>query len=312
MGEGGGEDEGCAFDGQNEMGVEEAGNVGGVDGAQRRGDGGGDGGQGDDDDGFWVVEGGRGVEAKVEAFLLGGGDGGDVLVFRGVESVEEAGEVDDGADVGGVVAGAGELGVGGLVDEVGAGAVGKSGDDGFGVAVVEQGLVAGLGEAGVLLSKLPLETLRIRTQVEGAGEEIGVFLEGLGVAGRNELHGGDVFFGAGLFKAGFGEVLGGADEDAGAAFDGGAEGAEVAAGFGGEEEQGLLSVGRNGDEDTFFADLFLPSLDAGEPGVGRWVGGAAEEADDEEVVDGLGGRAGRGGARAGRRAGDLGRRRWAG
>ncbi len=114
--------------------------------------------------------------------------------------------------------------------------------------------------------------------------------QGLGVGGRNLPHGGEILFDAGLLEAGLGEVLGGADEDAGAAADGGAEGAEVAAGLRGEEEDGLLGLVGNGDGDALFADLFVPGLDAEEPVVGGRVGGAAEEGGDEEVVDGLGGR----------------------
>ncbi len=114
--------------------------------------------------------------------------------------------------------------------------------------------------------------------------------EGLGVVGGDAADGGEIFFDAGLLEAGFEEVLRGADEDAGAAADGGAEGGEVAAGLGGEEEDGLLGLVGDGDGDAFFADFFVPGLDPGEPVVGRRVGGAAEEGGDEEVVDGLGGR----------------------
>ena len=107
VGEGGGEDERSAFDGEDDGGLEEAGDGVGVGGAQRRRDGGLDGRQADDDDGFGIVEGGRGVEAEVEGFAVGEGDGGDVLVLGGVEAAHEADEVDDGADVGAVEAGAG-------------------------------------------------------------------------------------------------------------------------------------------------------------------------------------------------------------
>ncbi len=85
------------------------------------------------------------------------------------------------------------------------------------------------------------------------------------------------------------EVLRGADEDAGTAADGGAEGAEVAAGLRGEEEDDLLGLVGHGDGDALFADLFVPGLDTEEPVVGGRVGGAAEEGGDEKVVDGLGG-----------------------
>ncbi len=235
------------------------------------------------------MEGGRGVEAEVEGFAVGEGDGGDVLVLGGVEAAHDADEIDDGADVSAVEAAAADAGVGGLVDEVGAGSVAESFGDGLAVAVVEEGLAAGLGEAVGLGVDGLLEAVAVGLEVEGAGEEVGVFGEGLGVVGRDAAHVGEIGFDAGLFEAGFGEVLRGADEDAGAAADGGAEGAEVAAGFGGEEEDDLLGFGGHGDGDAFFADFFVPGLDLGEPVVGGRVGGAAEEGGDEEVVDGLGG-----------------------
>ena len=86
------------------------------------------------------------------------------------------------------------------------------------------------------------------------------------------------------------EVLGGANKDAGTAADGGAQGAEVAAGLRGEEEDGLLGFVGNRDGDAFFADLFVPGLDAEEPVVRGRVGGAAQEDRYQKVVDGLGGR----------------------
>jgi len=117
-----------------------------------------------------------------------------------------------------------------------------------------------------------------------------VLLELDGVGGRDAADGGEVFLDAGLLEAGFGEVLRGADEDSGATLDGGTEGGEVASGFGGEEEDGLLGFGRNGDEGAFVADFLVPGLDTDEPIVGWGIGGAAEEDADEQVVYGLRGR----------------------
>ncbi len=236
------------------------------------------------------MEGGRGVEAEVEGFAAGEGDGGDVLVLGGVEAAHDADEVDDGADVGAVEAGAADGGVGGLVDEVGAGAVAEAFGDGLAVAVVEEGLGAGLGEAVGLSVNGLLEAVAVGLEVESAGEEVGVLGEALGVVGWDATHVGEIGFDAGLLEAGFGEVLRGTDEDAGTASDGGAEGGEVASGFGCEEEDDLLGFVGDGDGDALFADFFVPGLDLGEPVVGRRVGGAAKEGGDEEVVDGLGGR----------------------
>ena len=225
--ESGGKDERGAFDGDGGRGFEEAGDVVGFCGAQGGSDGLLDGGQADDDDGFGVDEGGWGVEAEVEGLSLWKSDGGDVLVLGGVEVAHEADEIDQGADVGGVSTAGGELGGAGGVDEVRAGAGRESGDEGLLVAVVEEGLGAGLGEAGELGIDGLLEAVGVGFEGEGAGEEVGVLLEVGGVRGRDAADEGEVFFDAGLLEAGLGEVLRGADEDAGTATDGGAEGGEV-------------------------------------------------------------------------------------
>jgi len=288
VGEGGGEDEGRAFYGKDDRGLEEAGDELGVCLAKGWGDGGLDGGEAYDDDGFGIVEGGGGVEAEVEGDVLGEGDGGDVLVVRGVETTHEAGKIDDGSDVGTVDTASGELGVAGGGDEIGTGAGGESGDDGLAVAVVEEGLVAGLGEAVVLEVNGTFEAFFVGAEVEGAGEEIGVVEEGPGVGGWHLAHGGEVHLDAGLLEAGLSEILRGADEDSGTSADGGAEGGEVAAGFRGEEEDGLLGFVGDGDFDAFVTDGLGPGGDFDEPVIGGWVGGATQEDGYEEVVDGLG------------------------
>ncbi len=289
VGEAGGEDERRAVEGENDFGLEEAGDEVGVGGAERRGNGFGDCGETDDDDGLGIAKGGGSVEAEVEAGLLGEGDGGDVLVLSGVKAAEDAEEIDGCADVGAVVASGDHAGGAGLSDEVGVGAVGEHGEDVLGVAVVEESLVAGLGEAAVLHVDGELEAVVVRLEVEGAGEEGGVVEHGLGIGGRDLAHGGEILLDAGLLESGLGEILGGADEDSGAVTDGFFEGAEVASGRRGEEEDGLLGLFGDGYADAFFADLGVPGFDAGEPVVGGWVGGSAEEGGDEEVMDGLGG-----------------------
>ena len=67
---------------------------------------------------------------------------------------------------------------------------------------------------------------------------------------------------------------------AGASADGGPESTEVAACFRREEEHRLLGFVGYGDGDAFLADLSVPGLDPGEPVIGRWIGGAAEEDGD--------------------------------
>ena len=72
VGEGGGEDEGRAFDGQDDVGLEEAGDVGGVGGAERGRNGGLDGGQADDDDGFGLWKEGAVLRRRLRASCLRG------------------------------------------------------------------------------------------------------------------------------------------------------------------------------------------------------------------------------------------------
>ena len=73
MGEAGGEDEGRSFDRDDDVGLEEAGDVFDIGRAQGGRHGLLNGGQADDNDGFRIVEGGRGVEAEVELLGLPGG-----------------------------------------------------------------------------------------------------------------------------------------------------------------------------------------------------------------------------------------------
>ena len=74
---------------------------------------------------------------------------------------------------------------------------------------------------------------------------------GVGLRGDFDL--GEVGFEAHPVPAGGLQILGGADKGAGTAADGGAQGAEVAAGFRGEKDERLLGLIGNGDEDALFA-----------------------------------------------------------
>ena len=287
--EGGGEDEGRAFDGKDDRGLEEAGDGIGIGRAQGWWHGGLNGRQPDHDDRFGIVERGWGVEPEVECFVAGKGDGGNVLVFGGVEAAHDADEINDRAHVGAVEPSAADGGVGGLVDEIGAGTVAKGVGDGLAVAVVKQHLVAGLGEAGGLCVDGLLEAVEVGLEIESAGEEFGVLGERLWVVGRHTAHVCEIGLYSRLLEASLCEILRGANEDAGPSADSGAEGAEVAAGFGRKKEDNLLGFLRNDDRDAFVADLLVPGLNFSEPAVGRRVGGTAEEGRDEKVMDRLGG-----------------------
>ncbi len=187
------EDQRCAIHLQHHGGLGEAGDVLWIGRPQRWRDRGFDRRKADDDDRLGVVERGSSVEAEVELLGRGKSDGGDVLVLGGVEAAGEADEVDDGADISAVDTCTEGLGVAGLIDKVGAWAVGKRIDDGLAVAIVEQGLVAGLGEAVVLEVDGELEAGVVGFEVESAGQQVGVPQHGLGVSGRHLGDGVDVF-----------------------------------------------------------------------------------------------------------------------
>jgi hypothetical protein len=75
------------------------------------------------------------------------------------------------------------------------------------VSIVEQGLGAGLGEAGELGIDGTLEAIGVRFERERTSQQVGVLLEGLGVGGRNTADGGEVFLDTGLLESSFGEIL---------------------------------------------------------------------------------------------------------
>jgi hypothetical protein len=204
-----------------------------------------------------------------------------------VEAAHDADEVYDGSNVGAVAAGSGEGGVAGLVDEVGVGAAAEHRDYGLAVAIVEKGLVARLGEAGGLDIGRAAEAVGVWLEVESASEEVGVFRKGFGIGGRDTADVGKVGLDSDLLEASLDQILGGADEDARTATDGGPEGGEVTAGFWCQEEDDLLSLAWNRDGDAFFANFFVPGLDIEKPVV-RWrIGSAAEEGGYQEIVNGL-------------------------
>ena len=122
VGEGCREDQWRAFDRQDEVWVQQAGDVVRVRRAKRGRDRGLDGGEADHDDRLRVVEGRRGVQTEIERLVARRGEAGNVLVLRGVDGGDDVGEIDESADVGRVVAAGGQAGVRRGVDEIGRGA----------------------------------------------------------------------------------------------------------------------------------------------------------------------------------------------
>ncbi len=144
MGKAGGEDQRRAFERENHLGLQEAGDLVGVVRFERREDGFLDGGQADDDDRLRLVERRRHVEPEIERLAFGEAEAGDVLILRGAKAGDELHGVYDRPDIRRVEATARGRGVGGLVDEVRRRAVGESFGDVLTVAVVEQNGSAGL------------------------------------------------------------------------------------------------------------------------------------------------------------------------
>ena len=115
-----------------------------------------------------------------------------------------------------------------------------------------------------------------------------MLLDCFGIVLRNCLHRGEVALDTLLLEGGFVEVGIRSNEQAGLAFDGGAEGFEVAPSLGRDEDERLLGLIGDGDGGPF-RSLLVPCVNFSKPVVGWFIGGAAEEGDDEQEVIGLGG-----------------------
>ena len=114
-----------------------------------------------------------------------------------------------------------------------------------------------------------------------------MFLEGFGVGLGGDLHLGQIGFQAHPVPTGSLQVLGGADESAGAVVDGLAQGVEVAAGLRRQKDQRLLGLGGDGDKHAFIPRFAGPGLHASKPLRRGRIGGPAQEGDDQHKMRGL-------------------------
>ena len=155
------------------------------------------------------------------------------------------------------------------------------------IGVVHDQPLGMLRQARRLLVSGFVEAFLIDLDAEAAGCCFGAFFQGfwIGLGGDSDFS--KVGIEAHSVPAGRLQVLAGADKDAGTSSDGIAQCAEVATRFGSQEHDGLLRLLGHHDENTFFACLAVPRFHACEPLVGRRIGDAAQEGDDEDIARGL-------------------------
>ena len=284
VGQIGSEDEGRAFGLKAEPGFLRALNLRGTCRAQCGGFRGPDGRERDNDDRFGIAERRRDVQTKVQRVLRRERQRGNVLKVRRVERRQNLGGVDDCADIGAELPGAAHRGVTQLVHQVAGGAVGDLRHQRLRIGIVEHHAVGVLGQARGLLVCGLIKTLLIDFDAQGARRKLRPFLQLLLVGLAGNLHIGQVGIQPHAVPTGGLQVLGGAHKSTGAVVDGLAQGAEIAAGFGRQEDDGLLRFLRNGNEDALFAGDAGPRLNARKPIKRRGIGGSAQEGYDEDEV----------------------------
>ncbi len=152
------------------------------------------------------------------------------------------------------------------------------------MAVIHQHRRAGLCQAVHLGVDWLFEAVGVGLERERGGELGGVVLDRFRVVFGDRPHGGEVALDALLLEGGLIQVDISPDKGAGAAFYGGAQGLEVAAGLGRNEQESLLRIVGYGHRGALGGVLMIPGVDLGKPRVGRLVGGAAEKGDDEEQM----------------------------
>ncbi len=241
----------------------------------------------DDDDGLGIAKRWRSVEAEIERIFRRQGERGNVLEMRGVERGKNSGSVNDSADVGAVGACTAKARVADLVHQVLGAAAGDLGDERLGIGVVEHETGGVLGEAGDLLVDGAFKAVLVDFDAEAAGGHLRMFLQGFGIGLRSDLDLGEVGFNAHPVPTGSLQILGGTDKSAWPIMHGLAQRIEVASGFRGEENEGLLRFSGNGDEDAFIAHIAVPGFDAGKPIRRGRIGCASQKGNHEDKVSRL-------------------------
>ena len=132
---------------------------------------------------FRIAERWRIVQAQIEFVLLGQGKRRDVLILCGVCGAENAGYIDDRADIRTVIAAARGWRGTDLGQQIGRGAGGQGRDHGLAVRVIEHQLIGVLREARHLLGAGLIETLLIELHIQTARQQRGVRFQLLGIGG---------------------------------------------------------------------------------------------------------------------------------
>src|SRR6202167_6499666 len=161
-------------------------------------------GQGDYDDGLWISERRRIVEAEIKVVLLGQRERRDVLILRGMRGAKNSNHVHNCAHVWAVVSGARGRSRADLNQQVAGGARTKGRDHGLAVSVIEIQLIGVLSKAGSLLRAGLVKALLVEADLEAARQKSAARLHLFGIRGslvnRIEIFLQTLAIEAGLFK----------------------------------------------------------------------------------------------------------------
>jgi hypothetical protein len=156
------------------------------------------------------------------------------------------------------------------------------------VPVVQDQRVLPLHEARRLQLWHPVETLLVNADAEASRKQRRGVFQHCRVGSIEMANGGEISLQSRTIECCLIQLLRRANECAGATSNGIDQRLEVAAVFGRQEDQGLLRALRNSDSQSFVGAGALPRLAPEKPVLRRWIGGTAQEADDQQVVLGLG------------------------
>ena len=207
-----GEDQRCPVSGKDEPAFAGAENFLLVDGMERWGLCGFDRRQRDDEYRLGIVKGRRRVELEVQAVIMLGSQRRDVLIFGGVNGIQDARDVDDRRNVRAVIAEARTGCVAGLHAQVAGRSGCESADDGHAVPVVQNQRILLLHQAGGLLFNDFVQTIFIELHAQTAGEQRRNLLELFRIGRVNSMDGVEVSIETRTVKTCLIQVLRGANK----------------------------------------------------------------------------------------------------
>ena len=204
-----------------------------------------------------------------------------------MKTAEHASEIDDRADISAVKSAAGERCGADGTGEIRTRSRRERGDHRLAVTVIKDEIFGVFRQAGALFFERLGEAGFIDANAERAREQHRMLFQRFRVGVVDRFHVGEIFFETRSIETRLIQILRSANENARASADGAAQRTEIATGFGREENQRLLSVLRNGDDDSLFLNRLGPRFCFREPILRRRVCRSAQKRDDQQVARGL-------------------------